>query len=85
MTKVARITVYTTSRCAHCHRLVAFLRQQGIRFSEQNIEHNRRAFIEFQRHGGKSVPLTLIGQNRLDGFNPDKLKKALSKAGIKSG
>lgn len=78
----ARITVFTTSRCAHCHRLMAFLRKQGVRFSEQNIERNRRAFTEFQRHGGKGVPLVLIGQQKLNGFHPDKLKQALAKAGV---
>ena len=76
------VTVYTTTRCAHCHRLTAFLRQQGVRFSEQNIERNRRAFIEFQRQGGKGVPLVLIGQQKLNGFNPSKLKQALIKGGI---
>ena len=56
---------------------MAFLRKQGVRFSEQNIERNRRAFTEFQRHAGKGVPLVLIGQQKLNGFNPDKLKQAL--------
>ena len=74
--------MYTTTRCAHCHRLTAFLRQQGVRFSEQNIERNQRAFIEFQRQGGKAVPMVLIGRQKLNGFNPGKLKHALTKAGI---
>ncbi len=38
--------------------------------------------MDFQRQGGKSVPLTLIGQQKLNGFNPKKLKLALNKAGI---
>ena len=74
--------MYTTNHCAHCHRLTAFLRQQGVRFSEQNIERNQRAFIEFQRQGGKAVPMVLIGRQKLNGFNPGKLKQALIKAGI---
>ena len=74
--------MYTTTRCAHCHRLTAFLRQQDVRFSEQNIERNHRAFIEFQRQGGKGVPLVLVGQQKLIGFDPGKLKQALIKAGI---
>ena len=74
--------MFTTTRCAHCHRLTAFLRQQGVRFSEQNIERNQRAFIEFQRQGGKGVPLVLIGRQKLNGFDPGRLKQALIKAGI---
>ena len=51
-------------------------------FSEQNIERSRRAFAEFQRHGGGGVPLILIGQQKLNGFDPGKLKQALGKAGV---
>lgn len=82
MATAPRITVYTTTRCAHCHRLMAFLRKLKVRYSEQNIERNRRAFTEFQRQGGKGVPLVLIGQQKLNGYNPDKLKQALTKAGV---
>ena len=82
MAKPPRITLYSTSRCSHCKQLSAFLRQHKIPFGEQNIERNQRAYLEFQRHGGRAVPLLVIGQQVIRGFDRKKIEKALGKAGI---
>lgn len=49
---------------------------------EFDIERNQRAFKEFQRLGSRGVPVILIGQQRIDGFNKKKLDQALTKAGL---
>lgn len=78
-----RIRIYTTRNCTHCRRLKDFLRRQGVAFSEQDVERNRRAFSEFQRHGGRAVPLLVIGQDKLAGFDEKKLRRLLTGAGFR--
>ena len=83
MAKPPRITLYSTSRCPHCKQLKSFLRQHRIPFGEQNIERNKRAYIEFQRQGRQSVPMLIVGQQVIFGFDRGRILKALNQAGIK--
>jgi len=80
--KHPRVTLYTTRGCSHCRRLKTFLQKHKIPFAELDIERNRRAFMEFQRMGGRGVPLITIGNRRLNGFQQDPLIKALKGAGF---
>lgn len=80
--KLPRITLYSTRQCPHCRQAKAYLQKNKIPFAEFDVERNRRAFVEFQRAGGRSVPLITIGKKSLNGFQPGPLKKALKDAGF---
>ncbi len=73
-----RITLYSTHRCPHCRQVRQWLQQRGLRFQEFDIERNARAFKAFQRLGARSVPITLVGDERVDGFDPKRLQRLLS-------
>jgi len=77
--KPPRITLYTTRKCPHCRQLKAYLQQKKLKFVEFDIETNRRAFKDFQRLGGRGVPVTMIGEQRVDGFNKGLIDKLLSR------
>ena len=79
-----RLILYSTRQCAHCRRLKRFLGERGIRFREHDIQRSRRAWAEFQRHGGRGVPLILIDGRPLYGFDPARLTRALRAAGLKN-
>ena len=72
-----RITLYGTRRCPHCRQLRQWLKQRGLQYREFDIERNARAFREFQRLGGRGVPVTLIDGHRVDGFDLRKLQRLL--------
>ena len=80
--KQPRITLYSTSSCAHCRQLKQWLQQHRIRFMEMDVQRNRRAFRDFQHHGGRAVPLLLVGERKIQGFNPKQLPSQLRKAGV---
>jgi len=82
MSKPTRVTLFTTSRCPHCKQVSALLRQEKVRFQTFDIEKNRRAAVEFQRAGGRSVPLLLIGERKIVGADHKKIKKTLITAGL---
>ena len=80
--KPTRITLYSAPKCSHCRQLKALLKQLKVPFAEFDISKNQRAFKEFRRLGGRGVPLVQIGANKINGFQPDQLKKTLRKAGF---
>ncbi len=77
-----RHTHNTSTRCSESRPAKAFLQKYKIPFAEFNIERNQRAFVEFQRAGGRGVPLITIGKKSVNGFQPGTLKKALKDAGF---
>ncbi len=81
-TKHPHITLYGTSGCNHCRQLKQWLQQRQIRFVEMDVQHNRRAYKDFQRHGGRTVPLLVVSTYRIQGFDAKRLPAQLRKAGV---
>lgn len=77
MKKTTKVTIYTSSNCPNCKQAKAYMQKHKVRFMEFNVERNQRAFKEFQRLGARGVPVIMIGDLRVDGFQPKKLEQAL--------
>ncbi len=73
----ARITVFTTHQCPHCRDLKQYLEKHGLRYREMRIDRDRQAAKAFARLGARSVPVVLVGETRIDGFNRQRLHKLL--------
>jgi mycoredoxin len=54
----APITVYTTSWCGYCHRLMTVLKSNGIPYETVDIEHDSAAaeFVGSVNGGNRTVP-----------------------------
>ncbi len=66
------MVMYTTSWCGVCKRARNYLTAEGIEFSEYDIEKSRKGKREFDRLGGKGVPVILVGKQRMNGFSKEK-------------
>jgi glutaredoxin-like protein NrdH len=73
---MAQAIVYSSTNCGFCKQLKSFLEEQNIPFEERNIDENEVYREELSRLGMMSVPLTLIGDKQILGFNPNRIKKA---------
>ena len=62
------IKVYTTPTCIYCHALMDWLDEKGIEYEEVNATG-----VE----GITTVPVTIIGDTRIEGFDRPAIKKAL--------
>ena len=71
MAKPKRITIYTTSRCSVCDQAKKYFKQRRIPFVEFDVQRSKRGIKDFQRMNGRGVPIIMIGDKRVDGF--DKL------------
>jgi glutaredoxin 3 len=55
-----------------------YLSQKGVEFTEKNVARNPEAVQELMSMGVRSLPLILIGDKRLTGFNPKAIDEALA-------
>jgi glutaredoxin len=75
------VQVYTTRSCGYCKLLRRYLAARGIAYAEYDIETNASARLAFEGSGGRGVPFVVIGAQRIHGFNPVALERALAHAG----
>ena len=78
--KAPRITLYSTRHCPHCRRAKQYLQQKGMHFQELDVERNARAQKMFARLGARGVPVIMIGDIRIDGFNRELIDVTLRQA-----
>ena len=57
-----------------------FLSRAGRTFTVRLVEEDETAYDELLALGFRTVPVTVIGETRIRGFDPDALAKALEGA-----
>jgi glutaredoxin-like YruB-family protein len=75
--KAKKVVMYTTSHCPACKAAKQYLAQKGVPYDEIDVEKSREGLEAFQKLGGHGVPLILIGDKRMSGFNPQAIDAAL--------
>lgn len=55
-----------------------YLSQKGIPFTEKNVGRDPAAVQELISMGLRSLPVIVIGEKRLNGFNPKAIDEALA-------
>ncbi len=58
-----------------------FLSRAGARFEEKNVEEDPGAYRELLARGWRTVPMTLVGERAVAGFDAAGLAEALTAAG----
>lgn len=84
-TAQAGIVMFTTSWCPSCKRAKAYLSGKGVPYREMDVEQSAEARQQFMQLGGRGVPLILVGNKRMDGFDPNTMEALLREAGISGG
>lgn len=64
------IKIYTTPTCAYCHALMDWLDSKGIEYKEIDATNDESITV---------VPVTEIGDVRIEGFDRPAIKRALAK------
>ena len=58
-----------------------FLSREGHPFETKNIEEDDAAYDELMKLGARSVPVTVVGDRVVTGFDQARLREALTAAG----
>jgi len=77
-----KVVMYGTSTCPFCAKAREYLDARGIAYADYDVQKSPAAKEAFSQLDGKGVPLILIGNRRIDGFNAPVYDDALKNAGI---
>lgn len=72
-----QVVLYATSWCGYCKATREFFAENGIRYTEYDIESSDSARAEHARLGGRGIPLIVVGEEVLRGYNPQALNELL--------
>jgi len=76
----ASVTMYSTSWCPHCKRARAYFAEQGIRFTDIDVEKNEGGRRDYEALGGKGVPVIVVGDRMMRGFSPEGFERLRGKS-----
>lgn len=76
---LTRVVVYGTATCPYCIRTRAYLTERHIPFVDLDVVKSEKGKREFTTLGGKGVPLILIGDRQMTGFDQAAIDAALEK------
>lgn len=68
------VKVYSASWCPYCHAEMEWLDELGVAFEEVDIEE---AGVEVT-----GLPITEIGEEKIEGFDRPAIRRALKKHGL---
>lgn len=70
--------IYTSAACPVCHMAKDLLDSLDIEYKERNVDINPLALGQLIVSTGKfTVPQTVINGQRISGFNPEQVVRAL--------
>lgn len=75
------VIMYATDWCPYCRQAREHFARQGIAYREVDIEKSAAGRAEYDRLGGRGVPLILVGSQRLQGFRAESFDRLLRSAG----
>ncbi|HEX6592352.1 MAG TPA: glutaredoxin family protein [Moraxellaceae bacterium] len=76
----AGVVLYGTRWCGYCKQAKAYMQQKGIAYTEYDIEQDASAKQAFAALGGGGVPVILIGNLRMNGFNEAGFERLLAQS-----
>jgi glutaredoxin len=71
------VVLYATSWCGYCKMTREFFAANGIRYTEQDIEQSSTALLQHKKLGGNGVPLIVVGDEVIKGWNEQALRQLL--------
>ncbi len=72
-----KVTVYTAKWCSACNALKAYLKANNIPYTNFDIEDSELANNKLKEHDIRQIPVILINEKMLLGFNQLKLEAEL--------
>ncbi len=74
-----KVIVFSTSTCSWCRVVKQHLKQNNIKFKDIDVSRDRQAAMDMvRRTGQQGVPVTLINNRPIIGFNKIKINRLLN-------
>lgn len=74
-----KVVVYSSNTCPYCTLAINYLEERGIEYTEKNVQEDKEARKELMDMGHMGVPVVVIGDEEIVGFDKDKIDELLFK------
>lgn len=74
---MANVTIYTSSTCPHCITAKNYFNDKGINYVEKNVTTDPVARKELISKGYMGVPVIIVNDEEMVGFNKVRLDEIL--------
>ena len=74
---MSKVKVYSSNTCPYCVTAKEYLTENGIEFEEKNVQTDAEARNELMQMGHMGVPVLVIDDEEIVGFDKDKIDNAL--------
>lgn len=64
-----KVILYSAEWCGYCRKARAYFVRESIPFDEFDVEKSAKGRADYARLQGRGVPIILIGDQRMNGFN----------------
>ncbi len=72
-----KVVVYSSDSCLYCRMAKSYLEKNNVSFEEKNVGTDAQARNELAAKGYTGVPVIMVGETEILGFDQPKLKEAL--------
>ncbi|MEA1888443.1 MAG: glutaredoxin family protein [Pseudomonadota bacterium] len=72
------VVIYSATWCGICKRAKAYFEEQGVAYDEFDIEKDAKGKRDYARMRGRGVPIILVGDQRMDGFDQARFQRLYS-------
>lgn len=70
-----RVVMYATDWCPYCAKAREYFADNGIRFTEYDIDKDPAARRRYDAMGATGVPVILVGDRRINGFSVEGFER----------
>lgn len=74
-----KVIIFTTPTCSFCNAAKRYFREKNIRFTEVDVSRDQKAAMDmYRRTGQMGVPVILINNRPIVGFDVNKINQILN-------
>ncbi len=70
-----KVVIYTTQWCGYCKKAKKYFRENNIAYVAYDVEKSRIGKRDYRSLRGKSVPIIIVGDKRMNGFSVPRFEK----------
>lgn len=74
-----KVLIYTSDTCGYCHAAKEYLDSIGVQYTEKNVSKDVEARKELIQKRFMGVPVIMIGDETIQGFDKERLAELLEK------
>ncbi len=74
-----KVILYATSWCGYCEKTRELLNDNSIEYHEYDVETSVEGREQYDRLGGKGVPILYINGVVIDGYDPSEILRLANK------